>query len=335
MRSTRQQSNFTPQEIVDWDDVYALAGRVTNLIHVSEKPGEQWIVETTKGIGDWRAVIRTTHMRWRIAIDALLQAAEDCSRLPDSQCFSVTALRAGERGAEEIVLGEWSGEEAASNHCQTAQLLPAYGIADILGAWEETQFAMYRIFLNYHPQALMKGEHKNLRPIYYSRHKNAAGADAWHCAWKQRLDEWQRRKLYDGLGKIFLGYMYQTGLKRPSMYHRATIEDWADNIEAVAELRNLITHGGAIVSEKLGAIGTKPASMGFDFVVGEPLRVELRHLKLVECFFDQLLSAINLALIEKVRSIRQTTFSSQKIADLVRNAIPSYLGLPLSRRSLV
>jgi hypothetical protein len=40
--------------------------------------------------------------------------------------------------------------------------------------------------------------------------------------------------------------------------------------------------------------------MGFDFVSGAPLRIGVHHLQLVECFFNQLLTALNLALLEKV-----------------------------------
>jgi hypothetical protein len=115
------------------------------------------------------------------------------------------------------------------------------------------------------------------------------------------LDGWQRRRIYDGFGQIFLAYMQHSGLKKPSRFRRSTIRDWADAIEGVAELRNLITHGAAFVSEKLASLTNKTASMGFDFIEGAPLRVELRHLQLVECFFNQMLTAINISLIEKVR----------------------------------
>jgi hypothetical protein len=75
MKSTRQQSNFVPHEIFDWNNINVIARGVTNLVHVSDKDEEQWIVETTRKIGDWRSLICTTYMRWSIAIDALHQAA--------------------------------------------------------------------------------------------------------------------------------------------------------------------------------------------------------------------------------------------------------------------
>jgi hypothetical protein len=210
-------------------------------------------------------------------------------------------LRPGKRGAEEIVLGEWTGAEAARNHNQTAQLLPAYGVTDLVGAWEEIQFEMYRIFLNSHPQLLVKDEYKILRPIYYARRKDLNSEEAWQTAWKERLDGWQRRRLYGGLGKIFVAYMQHTKLKRPSFYHRATVDDWALVIDAFVELRNLITHGAGIVSDKLASLTGQRASAGFDFTAGEQLHVTSRHMQLVECFFNQLLTALNTSLIEKVR----------------------------------
>jgi hypothetical protein len=188
MESTRRQYNFVPHEIFNWQDINVILKGVTNFVHVSEKSDEQWIVETTRKIGDWRSLIRTTYMRWRIAVDALERAAITCAQLPESECFVVTTLRPGDKTVEESVLGEWTGPEAAANHQQTAALLPAYGITDLLGAWEEIQFEMYRIFLNHHPQQLMKGENKDLRQLYYARHKGAGATELWQTSWQVRLE---------------------------------------------------------------------------------------------------------------------------------------------------
>jgi hypothetical protein len=182
MLSIRQQTNFVPHEVLEWDDINVILKGVQNIVHVSEKPEEQWIVGTTEKIGDWRSLVRTTYMRWYIAIDALEQAARACSNMPTPHSVVVPAIRAGEHGPEEVPLGEWTGEEAARHQHETATLLPAYGITDLLGSWEEIQFEMYRIFLNYHPQPLMKGEHRFLRQIYYARHKSNEAAALWQSS---------------------------------------------------------------------------------------------------------------------------------------------------------
>jgi hypothetical protein len=93
--------------------------------------------------------------------------------------------------------------------------------------------------------------------------------------------------------------LYQhAGLEKPSGYVH-DVASWAQTIEMIAELRNLIVHGAAMVNTRLGQLSNRPNSMTFDFSEGTALDVKLHHLQSVECFCDQLLSAINISLVEK------------------------------------
>jgi hypothetical protein len=53
------------------------------------------------------------------------------------------------------------------------------------------------------------------------------------------------------------------------------------------------------VPPELAEFSLQPANMGFDFREGEKLEINLRHLQGVECFLDQLLTALNLSLLER------------------------------------
>ena len=67
----------------------------------------------------------------------------------------------------------------------------------------------------------------------------------------------------------------------------------------IALLRHHIVHGMPTVTAELANLSNRPTSLTFDFTEGAPLKVALHHLQSVECFIDQLLSAVNLSLLEK------------------------------------
>ncbi|WP_207460534.1 hypothetical protein [Azospirillum sp. SYSU D00513] len=298
--SFRQSVNFVPHEQVDWRVFDPTLQRITNFMHVSNKPEEQWIVETTRAIGDWRSLVRTTFMRTILAIDALEAAATACAAKPEEP-ISINTLRPSHWGAKEVILHSWTGAEAAGNHRHTAALLPAYGITDLVGAWEEITLSMYRIFLTHHPQLLMTGDHKQMRRLYYDRNKDKAAEEAWSSAWTSRLEGWARSKTHDGLAKVFRAYVEHAKLKTPTWHRHVTVTDWIMTLDGFAELRNSITHGAHTVSARLASAFNRPGAMSIVFTSGDPLHIERRHLQLLECFFDQLLSGLNLSLLERAR----------------------------------
>lgn len=178
--------------------------------------------------------------------------------------------------------------------------MAAWGLIDLYSCIEEFVFEFYKTFLDHNPDSIIKGsEFRNLRRLKRESVKGPECEEKWKVAWKERLESWQRKRLYDGLNKVFLAYTSVTGLKTPSNYKSSTIETWAETIKGISELRNCFTHGVETVTKELSDFSSKPNSMLFDFEEGKPLSIELKHLQSVECFLDQLLTAINLSLIER------------------------------------
>jgi hypothetical protein len=281
-------------------DPRLLAEGVQNLIHKSDKPEHQWICETTARIGEWRSKSRTTYMRWALTINGLCVAVERYQDWPDDKRFHVRSIRFPRGRIEPVVLAEWTGAEAAANHRETTTLMSSYGISDLFGVLEEIVFAAYRIFLDHNPQALLRGpEFNELRQLRARAKEDATAREEWHAQWNDRVEKWQRNRLYDGLGAVFLSFMRDAGLQKPHWYQHSTPETWAETIGGIGELRNLITHGVGTVSRKLAEFSAKPTSMTFDFKEGEPLDVKLMHLMGVDAFIDQLLTALNASLIER------------------------------------
>lgn len=270
---------------------------INNFIVEPKSDEDAWIKTTTEKIGDWRAYFRSTYIRWALALNGLHVAKDRYdSKKGEPVGFTVDSLRAN--GLENIAF--WDMETAAKNHGETIPMMAAWGLTDLYSCIEEFVFELYRIYLTQHPDSIIRGlDFSDLRRIRREASDSAEKNQEWEEALGERLDSWQRKRLYDGLSKVFLSYTNVTNIKTPSIYNQSTVETWAETIKGIGELRNCFTHGVEVVTKDLANFSAKPNSMFFDFKEGDPLNVELRHLQSVECFLDQLLNAINLSLIER------------------------------------
>ena len=178
-------------------------------------------------------------------------------------------------------------------------MLVAYGIIDLYACLEEWVFNLYRAYLNENPDRLLQGdEFESLRRLRKNAASSEEARNEWQAAWQERCEAWQRKRIYDGLHKVFLAFFADTRIAKPKAYKNTTPESWAESIRLVAVLRNSLMHGATEVNDELANLTGKPHSLGFDLNKGERLRMELIHLQSVECFLDQLLNAVNLSLVE-------------------------------------
>jgi hypothetical protein len=275
---------------------------VTNVIMKAATDNGRWIETLTSQIGPARARFRSTYYHWAMAINGLHIAAEryaSAERQAQHGDFVITGIRPPESRA---VLASWSGGEASHAYRSTLPKMAAWGYIELYAALESSIFEFYRSYWDLHPDRLIRGpDFKDLRRL--KRAAEAEGADeaafaAWNEAWSERLDGWHRRKLYDGLHKVFLAFCAETGLKTPSNYEETTIDTWAETIEGLGLLRHLLIHGEQVVPDELEAFCAKPHSMSFKFKTGDPLRVDLFHLQAFELFSDQLLTGLNISATE-------------------------------------
>lgn len=276
---------------------------ITNLIANAKTAQGKWIEQATALIGPARAEFRSTYIRWALAINGLHVAAEkylDRGWQATHAEFFVTSIRADNEGqASTEKIAQWDGPTAARNHMATAPMLVAYGVIDLYACLEEWVFDLYSAFLQAYPAVLIKGE--DFRELRRLQRDAASGREPkakWENAWKERLDNWQRKRMYDGIDKVFLAFCNETGLKRPATYKHTDIPTWVESLRLVAVLRNSLMHGAETVNEELASLCNKPHSLGFAFKDDDVLNLELRHLQSVECFTDQFLTAINLSLFE-------------------------------------
>ena len=276
---------------------------VTNIILKAKTDRGRWIEQLTTEIGSWRATFRSTYIRWALCINGLHVAAERYSDPAWQRAhseFTVSSLRVAGRGAVgPAYIAAWDGASASSNHLKVQPMLIAHGIIDLYACLEEWVFALYRGYLNQHPDRLLQGnDFRELRRLRRAAAADPARQPEWLDKWAERLEGWQRNRLYDGLDRVFLAWFGDAGLKTPAEYKHTNERTWAETIRLIAVLRNSLTHGAQTANAELASLCGKPHSLGFDFKEGDPLDLELWHLQAVECFTDQILTAVNVSLAQ-------------------------------------
>jgi hypothetical protein len=274
--------------------------KIDNIVYKAGIPELKWVEELTLNIGEWRDIMRSTYIRWAVAINGLFVAGEKYKDLKWKQNnkFQVSGFRMGNGVNPTIAtLVEWDGDTAAEAHLKSVSMIASYGVIDLYACFEEWIFSFYRTYLESNPGNFIVGpENRPLRRLYENK---ASDPEAWNLAWKERLDKWQRKKLYEGLDLIFLSFMNVTGLQKPKSYVHTTPETWAEKIKEISILRNCLIHGEKKIPEELAVISNKPNGLGFKFTTGEEIKLSTNHLMSIELFADQLLTAINLSIVEK------------------------------------
>jgi len=287
--------------------IYHVAGpqidnlpKIDNIIFKTDKADLKWIEESTFKIGEWRDTMRSTYIRWAIAINGLYVAGDkykDESWKSKNQ-FLVSAYRL-ENGNNPIkaTIAAWDGDTASKAHLDSTNMIASYGIIDLYACFEELVFDFYRTYLTHVPGKFMIGpDNRAIRKIYNNR---ATDLDSWNNAWKERLDNWQRKKIYDGLDQVFLSFIALSGLEKPKSYIHTNPGTWAETIREIAILRNCLTHGETKIPKDLADLSKKPHGLGFNFNAGDEISLTIHHLMSIELFADQFLTALNLSLFEK------------------------------------
>lgn len=271
-----------------------------NIIIKTDQTDKKWIEETSAKIGDWRAYFRSTYIRWALSINGLHVAAEKYSETEwkKNKKFYVKSVRMNKEKPFEAVIIEWDGDTAAKSHLETVKMLNGWGLIDLCGCIEEFVFDFYKIFLRHNPHQLIKDpQYKKLKKLYNESKIDSSRIVEWEKSFEERFNDWQRKKLYDGIHKVFYSYCNMANIKKPSTY-KTTPDNWAESIEGVFIIRNALVHGQKKVTKEIAEFCKKPNSMAFKFNEGDNLEITLLHLMALELFTNQLLTAINLSLLE-------------------------------------
>ena len=198
--NARGSQDFVGHVHLSMEDVYAGAP-VNNVISKANTEKGAWVEQACTGIGEWRAIFRSTYLRWALAINGVHVAAErysDQTWQGTHECFVATSLRADATGQADVVrVAEWDGDTAADNHLRTQPMLVAYGIIDLAACFEEWIFALYRCYLNQYPTSLIRGDdYRDLRRLRREAVGNPAMSAEWTERWTERVDAWQKKRAF-------------------------------------------------------------------------------------------------------------------------------------------
>lgn len=303
------RNDFVGHSIFDFGELQPNDPRpVNNVIVKTDNANLLWVEETTKIIGDWRSKFRSTYISWALTINGLNVANKKYSDADwiDNHAFKIDSLRFVGNNAQLTPIAMWGSDKVADAHLKPLNMINSYGVIDLYSCIEEFIFDFYRIYWWGNPQDLIKGpDYKVLRKLLTKKDNDEEAMKDWLVAFNERLDGWQRKRLYDGLHRVFKAYCAHTGIQRPSWYIHTGIDTWAETIEGISVLRNCLTHGQTHVTKDLAAFSRQVNAMSFDFNEGEEITVKLVHLMGVESFCDSLLTALNASLFELVHGPSQ------------------------------
>jgi len=185
-----------------------------NVIVPPDDPTDEWARVLMHMIGEWRAVLRSAYIRWAMAINGLHVAAAKYESETLAKEFVVTSVRVDRSGADRTeVIAKYSFQEASEAHLKVQGMLCAHGFIDLYAGLEEMVFEFYRAYLSEKPDILIRGPafaglRKLQRESTSSEKRKKFGPKR---PLTERLDEWQRKKLYDGLDKVFLAFCQKRG----------------------------------------------------------------------------------------------------------------------------
>ena len=135
----------------------------------------------------------------------------------------------------------------------------AFGVMDLYGNLEEFVFDIFRVYIEAHPEHLLKGDDfKELRRLRREAEQDETKKVEWESAWASRREQWQRNKLYDGLGKVFRSFCASAGVKAPSSHKNVSAEHWAETIDIIGLVRNCLTHNVVTVNPELATPARSP-----------------------------------------------------------------------------
>jgi hypothetical protein len=312
--TARGQFDLVGHSLIKYEEIaLGSPAKPNNWIIAPENPDDEWARTLMRKIGEWRPTLRSTYIRWAMSINGLHVAAAKYRESKDQKKFVVSSIRSNSDGsARQEVIADYTFKEAAEYHLQIQPMLCAHGFIDMYAGLEEMTFTMYRAYWKAKPDQLLKGqEFAQLRKMRSAAAEAEEAKSAWEAAFEQRINDWQRKKLYDGLDKVVLGLCQNAGLATPVAYTVTTIKTWAESIAGVSLIRNLLMHGESTVPSELETSSKKPWGLGFHFEAGAPLRLELFELQVLENFTEHLLTGMNLSLIERACPSFKTSIASR------------------------
>lgn len=283
--------NFIERESLSFFDIKS-EGQIKQidfLDFILNDPDKKWMEESNKLVMDFSAVFHSIYLRWAVTINGLNVAEEKYSSKEwenPLKAFAVAGIRNGKKSPEIVHLKQWDGKTASEIHKSSIPMLAGWAFCNMYSVFEEFIFKLYKIYLEANPLTILRGnDFRELRQLYNNKDTDDSSLKEWENAWKDRLEKWHRKKLYDGLEKIFNSYITLTKLEIPEMYNAPyNLEDVSKTIGGISLIRNCFIHGMAKVPKELADFCNTFQSINFKFIENEKFTIDLTDLMTLEFF---------------------------------------------------
>jgi len=305
------QTSWTELNFIERESIPIMAPGVLELENVNwlefTATGEEsiWVQDINEVVMEFGGVFHSIFLRWAVTINGLHVAADKYSDPEWKQRgmgFAVQGIRNRRDGSgpELTNVRVWDGGMASEVHSSSIPMLAAWAFCNMYSCLEEFIFKMFKVYLNSNPLEICKGpEFKDIRSLYRNRDEGSEQHSAWVESWEERLDAWHRKKLYDGLEKVFNNFASKTRLQIPSFYDgEYDYNDIAKTLGGISLIRNCFVHGVTIVPRELALFCEGFQSSFFRFSEGEKFTLSIHDLATLEHFTDTFTQTLNNSLFE-------------------------------------
>ncbi|BBE50798.1 hypothetical protein OYT1_ch1241 [Ferriphaselus amnicola] len=265
----------------------------------------QWICEANKIVMDFGGVFHSIFLRWAVTINGLHVATERYNGeewLKGDKAFSVFGIRNAVDGTGPKLgaVRIWQADMAAKIHESSIPMLSAWAFCNMYSCLEEFIFKIFRSYLDANPLEICKGpEFSGHRKAHRERLESEEKKNCWTSLWSERLEAWHRKKLYDGLEKVFNNFINKTGLKIPSGYKgEYDYTDIGKTLGGIALIRNCFIHGASTVPQELEDFCRDYKGLFFSFKAGDKFQITINDLATLEYFTDTFTQTLNTSLLE-------------------------------------
>ncbi|CAB3730760.1 hypothetical protein LMG1866_04619 [Achromobacter ruhlandii] len=300
--------NFIERQMIPIMDVGTVQGGQFQPKWLEYQDGgieHKWAQEANTITMDFGGVFHSIFLRWAVSVNGLQIASEKYSSpewLESGKAFAIIGIRNRPDGSgpAQTYVRTWEGAFASKVHESSMPMLAAWGFCNLYACLEEFIFKLFRTYLEHNPLNICKGdEFSDLRKAYKARDQSEQHLENWNVLWKERLDAWHRKKLYDGIERVFNNFIQQSGLSIPVAYEGDhDYCTYAKTLGGIAMIRNCFIHGATGVSQELADFCSSNARMFFHYEKGQNFAITLHELATFEYFTDVFTQTLNLSFYE-------------------------------------
>ena len=287
--------NFFDDEVLEkrFSPAAALRSGIKHIAFETENEDLSWLEESSKLGLLYHATFHSIFLKWAVAGNGLHVAADKYKGRKDGQVFRISGYRSDGKAIIPVSLHDYPGNIASQLHVEASLILAGWGFCSLYSGIEEMLFLLFKLYYAHDPENLLQGdEQKPLKALYRKREDNESSKAVWEAAFAERFDQWRVHKGYQGMEKNFSNYVRVTKLDFTSA-SMVPVEKWGKTLNIVSEIRNCFVHGARTVSPKLAGLCATPESFGFSFTEGEPFRIDMNDLAILEMFLDEFTTMLN------------------------------------------